>query len=128
MRYKSEGPDKTDPRALAITIVVILSVLAALYWPLFAKAQGHDVNDPSHWYPMECCHAMDCAPVTSAAVSTPIEGGGMPNMVVTSKHGTVLVPHNFKRRDSKDGRMHVCMRPSEGGEMRLICIFDPPGM
>jgi hypothetical protein len=88
------------------------------------------------WYPLECCHALDCAPVEKvemlqgpamasmlgAATSTPIG-----SMLVTSKHGTVIVPANFPRRESKDSRMHVCMRPSEGG-MRLLCIFMPPAM
>jgi hypothetical protein len=88
------------------------------------------------WYPMECCHAMDCAPVEkvemlqgpamasmlgSASASTPIS-----SMLVTSKHGSVIVPANFPRRESKDHRMHVCMRPGEGGTMRILCIFLPP--
>jgi hypothetical protein len=24
--------------------------------------------------------------------------------------------------------MHACMRPADGGTMRLICIFMPPSM
>ena len=93
-------------------------------------AAAHD------WYPMECCHAMDCASVEKveilqgpamasmlgATTSTPMSS----SMLVTSKHGTVIVPANFPRRESKDHRMHVCMRPGEGGNMRLICIFMPP--
>jgi hypothetical protein len=50
------------------------------------------------------------------------------SMLVTTKHGSVLVPANFPRRESKDARMHACMRPGEGGAMRLICIFLPPAM
>jgi hypothetical protein len=88
------------------------------------------------WYPMECCSGMDCAPVEKveilqgpamasmlgATASTPMSS----LMLVTSKHGTAIVPANFPRRESKDHRMHVCMRPGEGGTMRLICIFMPP--
>jgi hypothetical protein len=106
----------------------LLAALLAAATP----AAAHD------WYPMECCHAMDCAAADKVEVlqgpamasmlgatsgaSSPMAG----SMLVTSKHGTVLVPANFPRRESKDHRMHVCMRPGEGGTMRLICIFMPP--
>ena len=121
--------------------------LLALLLATAAPAAAHD------WYPMECCHAMDCAPVEkvemlspptiarmlaapaqaapapgAAAAPSPQQG----SMVVTTRHGSVLVPANFPRRESKDHRMHACMRPSlasgEGGAMRLICIFLPPAM
>jgi hypothetical protein len=49
-------------------------------------------------------------------------------MIVTTKHGTVVVPSNFPRRESKDHRMHACMMPGAGGQMQLICIFMPPSM
>jgi len=90
-------------------------------------AAAHD------WYPLECCHNMDCAPVDKVEmVPTPTvtEGGGVspgPSvMVVTTKHGTALVPASFPRRESKDHRMHACMLPGDAGKMRLICIFMPP--
>jgi hypothetical protein len=104
---------------------------------LFAAAAPGAAHE---WYPLECCHAVDCAPVdkveivalspfadvhaanTEAAPSLP------GSMLVTTKHGTVLVPANFPRRESKDNRMHACMRPGDGGAMRLICIFLPPAM
>ncbi len=93
-------------------------------------AAAHD------WYPMECCHEMDCAPVDRAeTVPTPTtsdpKGGVAADpaaMIVTTKHGTVVVPGNFPRRESKDHRMHACMMPGTGGQMQLICIFMPPGM
>ena len=47
-------------------------------------------------------------------------------MLITTKHGSVVVPANFPRRNSKDNQMHACMRPGEGGGMRLLCIFIPP--
>jgi hypothetical protein len=91
-------------------------------------AAAHD------WYPWECCHEMDCAPVDRAEiVPTPttgdrkgVAGVAPPAMKVTTKHGTVLVPADFPRRESKDHRMHACMMPGTGGQMRLICIFMPP--
>jgi hypothetical protein len=93
-------------------------------------AAAHD------WYPMECCHEMDCAPVDRAEiVPTPTQRDpkdgvaiGPATMVVTTKHGTVVVPGDFPRRESKDHRMHACMMPGTGGQMQLICIFMPPAM
>lgn len=85
---------------------------AALLLP--AAASAHD------WYPIECCHQMDCAPVERVEQSSG-------EMVVSSKIGSVAVPASFARRESKDHRMHVCMRPEPSGGMRLICIFMPPG-
>jgi hypothetical protein len=90
-------------------------------------AAAHD------WYPLECCHEMDCAPVDRAEIvpipttaEAPGVGAGPAAMIVTTKHGTVIVPANFPRRESKDHRMHACMMPGANGQMQLICIFMPP--
>ena len=80
------------------------------------------------WYPLECCHAMDCAEVETSARTHPVDSAAPSNLIVTTRHGTAIVPQNFPLRESKDGRMHACMRPGEGGTMRLICIFVPPSM
>jgi hypothetical protein len=108
----------------------LLAALLAAATP----AAAHD------WYPIECCHGMDCAAVekvemisppalasmfSAPAQAAPAQTGAM---LVTTKHGSVIVPANFPRRESKDGRMHACMRPAEGGNMRLLCIFLPPAM
>ena len=81
---------------------------------------------------------MDCAPVDKVEIVSPPTLSGVltatvqaaptlpGSMLVTTKHGSVLVPANFPRRESKDNRMHACMRPGDGGGMRLICIFLPP--
>ncbi|MGE5513937.1 MAG: hypothetical protein ACM31O_22140 [Bacteroidota bacterium] len=63
---------------------------------------------------------MDCAPVERAEV----QASGM--MIVTSRNGTGVVPATLPRRESKDNRMHVCMRPNSTGGMRVICVFLPP--
>lgn len=95
-----------------------ISLLSGLL--LTSQARAHD------WYPIECCSGMDCAPVDGVRFTQPIEVGTLPQMVVTTKHGTAIIPKGFPFRDSKDNRMHVCMRPKEGGEMRVICVFTPP--
>jgi hypothetical protein len=79
------------------------------------------------WYPKECCTNDDCAPVTATAQLVPATGG-VPQLIVTSKHGTAIVPQNFPTRESKDGRMHVCMRPDHAGVMDVMCLFMPPHM
>jgi hypothetical protein len=55
-------------------------------------------------------------------------GGGTPQWIVTSKHGTAIVPLDFPARQSKDSRMHVCMRPDPLGVMDVMCLFMPPHM
>jgi hypothetical protein len=103
-----------------------LAVLLAAATP----AAAHD------WYPIECCHEMDCAPVDRAEmVPTPMADDGgdpgtvsAPSMSVTTKHGTVIVPGDFPRRESKDHRMHACMVPNSSGQMQLLCLFMPPAM
>jgi hypothetical protein len=76
--------------------------------------------DAHEWYPWECCSGHDCAPVQQ------VDNRSL-DLVVTSKHGSVAVPASFPRRESKDNRMHVCMRPVDG-QMTLICLFMPPAM
>ena len=100
-------------------------ILAGLLLSSTAAA-AHD------WYPIECCSGMDCAPVEKVEIislqsagimgSAPLPG----SMLITTKHGTVIVPANFPRRESKDNQMHACIRPSTGGTPRLICLFLPP--
>ncbi|MBN9263560.1 MAG: hypothetical protein J0I57_14875 [Hyphomicrobium sp.] len=89
-----------------------LAVLPVLMIP--APASAHD------WYPIECCSGIDCAPVDQAEFR---EGD---TLVVTTKHGTGIVPSSMTRRESKDNKMHVCMRKSWDGQMRVICVFLPP--
>lgn len=88
-------------------------VLCALI--ISVPAAAHD------WYPWECCSGFDCAPVERAEL-LPDAG-----MLVTTKHGTTVIPASLPRRESQDNRMHACMRKGSNG-MAPICIFLPPGM
>ncbi len=115
--------------ALALAWLLSGIVASALFGSFATPAGAHD------WYPMECCHGMDCAPVDKVEV---LQGPAMATlgpiapqtgpsaMIVTTRHGSVLVPADFPRRESKDNRMHACMRPTGNGSMMLICIFMPP--
>ena len=107
-------------------------------WILAAALAAATPAAAHDWYPMECCHAMDCAPVDkvemlpgpsiASMLSTPAQADSVGGMLVTTRHGSVVVPANFPRRESKDNRMHACMRPNPNGGMRLICIFLPPAI
>jgi hypothetical protein len=95
-----------------------LAIVAAALLQSFAYA--HD------WYPMECCHGMDCAPVDSVETLAPASTNGLSAMIVTTKYGKVVVPADFPRRESKDNKMHACMRQGSTGRMHLLCLFVPP--
>lgn len=125
---------------------IVLAALVAL--SLSTPAWDHA------WYPMECCHELDCAPVDKVEREEANKGAWM-----TTKHGTVWVPDTFEAhhrvKDLDDGRkekiytvppptepqgLHVCMRRSftygtdpgrqKGPElvpMRIICLFREGG-
>jgi hypothetical protein len=106
----------TAMHTFASTLAATWMLTCAPGWLTPAKAHS--------WYPRECCDNIDCAPVE--AVSQFALANGPPQMIVTSMHGRALVPQNFRTRDSKDGRMHVCMRPDPDGIMDVMCLFLPP--
>lgn len=85
--------------------------------PMTGAAVAHD------WYPRECCHDVDCAPVERAE---PLPDG---SLQLTSKVGTTVVPASFPRHESPDRQMHICMvRYSHLDSMRPVCLFVPPHM
>jgi hypothetical protein len=98
----------------------VLLALSFLGTTADLPANGHD------WYPKECCHDMDCAPVESIVRYVPASGGA-PQFIVTSKHGKAIVPRDLPVRESKDSRMHVCMG-RDTFHMYVICLFMPPGV
>ena len=97
--------------------------LALLALAIPIPADAHD------WYPMECCHQMDCAPVDHAETVKGQLYAGMGyaqslapgTLIVTTRHGTAVVPPDMQRRESKDNQMHACLRAG-----KVICIFLPP--
>lgn len=101
--------------------------------PLFAVTALLSMLSPTlahDWYPKDCCHNDDCAPVEAITQLIPIAGGAA-HMVVRSKHGSAIVPPDFPARASKDGRMHICMRHSKTdpyADISVICLFLPPTM
>jgi hypothetical protein len=103
-----------------LNIFIHVSVFAiTAYW--WTPAKAHE------WYPHDCCHGGDCATVDNVTRIVPA-GGGETRLVLTSKHGTAILPPDFPLRESKDHRMHVCMRPSLYGGMGITCVFMSPSM
>lgn len=122
MQRQSESRKKASASDWLLIIGVMLLVLGMLFYPLFAKA--HD------WYPIECCSGMDCAPVDGVQYMQPIDASSkLPRLVVTTKIGTTIVPADAKWRESKDGKMHACIKPHDKNPTtNFICIFAPPTM
>lgn len=116
-------------RFLAAAIGLTLVIAAVVFIVAAVAANAHD------WYPMECCSGQDCAPVDKAESSMPpmsvIPGAAglapvapeLPSLVVTTRHGSGVVPPDMPRRRSPDGRMHACVRQGT-----VLCIFVPDGM
>ena len=82
-------------------------------------ARGHS------WYPQACCSGKDCARVEKIEL---VPAGRM----VTTKHGTILVPVDFQARESEDSDFHACISKGDGefapvGELSLTCWFEPKG-
>jgi hypothetical protein len=95
-------------RALSILSCAAAGLICAMALLGASKARSHD------WYPWDCCHDLDCAPVDQAEYL-----GSAAKL--TTKLGTVIVPGSFPRRPSPDGRQHVCIKPD--GTPR--CYFVP---
>jgi hypothetical protein len=102
-------------------IASISSVFAVIASCGLSPAKAHD------WYPHECCHGGDCAPVDNVTRIV-MAASGQTGLILSSKLGTALLPPDFPVRESKDHRMHVCMRPSLYGGMGITCVFMPPSM
>lgn len=97
--------------------MALIALSALFYNAALVTANAHD------WYPSECCDDKDCAPVDSVTRLN-VPGRAAPQLVVTSKHGRAIVPQNIVPRQSKDGRMHVCMR-RDILFMDVMCLFVP---
>jgi hypothetical protein len=101
-------------------ILAVLTAGSAFIWQ--EAAMAHD------WYPIECCHHADCAPVHSVVPIAPTRLGGPPRLIVTTIHGRTLVPEGIPVQVSKDGRMHICVNADPYGDKGVMCLFMPPSM
>lgn len=93
-------------------LVVIISFI--LLFAMTSPGWSHS------WYSPWCCDDKDCAEV----IDQQEDGHG--GIIVTSKHGTVLIPQYMERKPSQDGKFHVCMRKGTW-KMIPICYYVPGG-
>ena len=98
---------------------VPLSALVGTTLLCSTQASTHD------WYPMECCHHDDCAPVESVERLVPT--GGAPRNSFAHEAWHDAHPRKLLR-ESKDGRMHICVRANDYGRDDVMCLFMPPSM
>jgi len=103
-------------------------LFAAMVLAVPGNVRAHD------WYPKECCGGNDCAPATveqiqvTPALAQHLQTTLPTAMMITTKHGVVIVPSGFKARVSKDGRAHACIVKVGFGQSRLICLWLPPNI
>jgi hypothetical protein len=84
---------KNDHDCSNVGVLLLLFIGATItLWVGIRSADAHD------WYPMECCHGMDCAIVDKVEVLTPVSANAPLAMVAITKYGSVEVPLNFPRR------------------------------
>lgn len=118
---QSQGTPAARPRLGYVCRCAVATLSAmALALAIQSPTLAHE------WYPMECCHGRDCAPVESVETLAPASTNGLATLVVTTKYGTAIVPPDFPRRESQDNRMHACMRQGATGRIHLLCFFVPP--
>ncbi|MBB2970900.1 hypothetical protein FHU14_001397 [Mesorhizobium sp. RMAD-H1] len=103
--------------ARALMLVTAFTVLLFLP-PTQFQALAHDA--PSGWtYPYQCCHDMDCRPVSAKSVAERPEG-----YVITGT-GEVVGYRDSRIRQSPDGLFHWCSVAGKS-DSRTICLFVPP--
>lgn len=105
-----------------------LPVLFGVSLLALTVSEAHEA--PSGWsYPIECCSGLDCAPVEKTEFLTPADSTSLPQMVLTTRIGTTIVPKTAIWRQSKDNRFHVCMKTyDKNPATNFLCVFAPPTM
>lgn len=119
--------------ALASLGAVVAGLVLA--WLIVSPADAHDAMptaaQPEGWrYDAACCHGNtvngDCQAIPNSTV-TPIPGG-FSITLRPGEHRLVTKPHSYtieqsKVRESRDGRYHACLYPTED---KLQCFYAPP--
>lgn len=97
----------------------------------------HDLNDPAHWYPYDCCHERDCEVIPIDGITETELGWQV--RYVSKKLGEVnaFVPakHEKVKPNEHDGQFHGCFRrggfPGGFGNIpdkvmrQFICFWYP---
>ncbi|WP_456842258.1 hypothetical protein [Bradyrhizobium sp. USDA 4486] len=103
------------------TLILSAAILGQWLAPAIpASAHVHHGRDGTavKWYPYDCCHDGDCHPVSSVRA----RADGF--LMTTEEGATLFVPSQKARRQSQDGRWHICFAASE--KPLILCVFEPP--
>lgn len=76
------------------------------------------------WYPGDCTWIDYCAPV-DYVFWRPSRDGREPQLMMTSLHGTATVQRIFPVQESRDRKVHVCMRFDPFGDLEVTCLLVP---
>lgn len=120
LKHLKHGFRLTSPPHISHRLLTAISISGSAVAALFLLSgdpQAHDA--PSGWsYPYECCHDMDCRPVSARTVKE--RAGGY----VITDTGELVGYKDRRVRQSPDGLYHWCSidgRP----DSRTICLFVP---
>jgi len=116
---KSADNKKLNGADILRALLSLPALTAFLFLP---SAQFHAVAHEAStgWsYPYQCCHDMDCRPVSAKSVAERPEG-----YVITGT-GEVVGYHDSRVRQSPDGFFHWCSVAGKSNS-RTICLFVPP--
>ena len=95
---------------IALAAATLATIPSALY--------AHDA--PSGWqYPANCCHNMDCRPISADWVHEGTNGYTIAGSPETVPYGDPRV------KNSPDGKFHWCTPNGRDGG-RTICLYVPP--
>jgi hypothetical protein len=105
-------------RLVFATLLVLMTASVAAVSPAFAHVHHSPDGSTVSWYPRDCCSDGDCHPVSR--ISAWSDG-----LLMTTEDGTTLFVDPSKlRRQSHDGRWHVCFGAQENPV--VLCVFEPP--
>lgn len=130
---------KTDKLWLTLAVAIIVLLIGALFYPVFAQHAGHrpqDIEIHKRFYnswnmpdnrTVSCCHDMDCQP---AQAYQDKQGNWWARQEGDAdKPYTLIPPQKIEtERDNPDGRNHLCgRRYFFSGDFTVFCFIAGGG-
>lgn len=81
---------------------------------LFAMTLCSPQGRAHSWYPNDCCHDVDCHPISCEEIEEQKDGSAKWN-------GFVFAGKQI--RPSQDSKCHACIMPRMGGGEQPLCLF-----
>lgn len=80
-------------------------------------------SEAHHWYPYECCHEMDCAPILNIYYMN--DGSKLVTIKLENNiFRSAIFPKDFNIRASLDNEQHACISYSN----QPMCLFLTGGV